>query len=442
MSPLKSSRTGPLAGDIRVPGDKSISHRALMLGALAVGETRVHGLLAADDTLRTAAALRAMGAAIARRDDGVWSIHGVGVGGLAEPDDVLDLGNSGTSARLLSGLLASHPLTAFFTGDASLRRRPMGRVVEPLTQMGAAFVSRRGDRLPMAIIGTEAAMAIEYRLPVPSAQVKSAVLLAGLNATGRTTVIEPQPTRDHSERMLAHFGADIRTRPDGDGQHVITVAGWPEMTGREVVVPGDFSAAAFPMAAAAIRPDSVVVLRDVGVNPRRTGLLDTLQEMGADIAVGPQRDVGGEPVADLTVRGAALKGVDVPAARAPRMIDEYPILAIAAACAEGQTRMTGLAELRVKESDRLTAIARGLAACGVGVETSEDGLVVHGTGHPPAGSASVATALDHRIAMSFLVLGMASAAPVAIDDGAPIETSFPGFVALMNRLGGHLGPPS
>ena len=441
MHPLISRRTGPLTGDTRVPGDKSISHRALMLGALAVGETQVHGLLESDDIMRTAAALRAMGAAIAPGHDGTWSVHGVGVGGLGEPDDVLDLANSGTSARLLAGLLASHRMTTFLTGDASLRRRPMGRVVEPLTRMGAAFVSRSGDRLPMAVIGTDEALPIEYRLPVPSAQVKSAVLLAGLNTGGRTTVIEPEPTRDHSERMLAYFGADIRSESDGNDQHVITLAGWPELTGRDVLVPADFSAAAFPIVAAAIRPDSVVVLRDVGVNPRRTGLLETLLEMGADIAVGSPREVGGEPVADLTIRGAALKGVAVPAERAPRMIDEYPILAVAAACAEGETRMSGLGELRVKESDRLAAIAGGLAACGVRVEAWEDGLAVHGAGHPPAGGASVATALDHRIAMSFLVLGMASQEPVVVDDGAPIDSSFPGFVALMNGLGGRIGTP-
>ena len=438
VRPLISNAAGALAGSITVPGDKSISHRALMLGAIAVGQTRIQGLLAAEDVHRTLMALRALGAGITRDENGDWRVDGVGVGGLSEPDDILDLGNSGTSVRLLAGLLASHRMTAFLTGDASLRRRPMGRVTEPLSRMGANFLMREGARLPMVIIGSDESVPIVYPLPVPSAQVKSAILLAGLNTDGHTTVVEAQPTRDHTEAMLQHFGADLTIEQDDEGREVITVVGRPELTGRSIVVPGDISSAAYPIVAAAVRPGSEVTVRNVGIAHRRIGLLETLREMGADITIDEVRSQGGEPVADLRVRGAALCGVDVPPERAPRMIDEYPALAVAAACASGATRMLGLAELRVKESDRLAMIAEGLTACGARVEAWEDGLTVHGDGRPPAGGATVAVAHDHRIAMSFLVLGTVTGEPVAVDDGQPIETSFPGFVELMNGIGARI----
>lgn len=429
-----------LQGRVRAPGDKSVSHRALMFGALALGETNVSGLLEGEDVLATAAALRALGALVDHVGPGLWRIRGFGVGGGREPGDVLDLGNSGTSARLLSGILASHPFTSFMTGDASLRSRPMQRVIDPLSRMGARFEGRAGGRMPLAVIGTDEMVPIEYRLPVASAQVKSAILLAGLNTAGETTVIEPEATRDHTERMLRHFGAEVRVVPAEGGGKRITVVGWPELKARDVVVPGDPSSAAFAVVAAAIRPGSDVMVENVGVNPLRAGLYQTLREMGADIAFENPREVGGEPVADLHVKGAGLKGVEVPAERAPTMIDEYPILAVAAACAAGTTRMLGLAELRAKESDRLASVAAGLAVNGVRHEMGADTLTVHGTGAPPAGGGLVKTHLDHRIAMSFLVLGLAANEPVAVDDGSPIDTSFPGFVDLMNGLGAKIGP--
>lgn len=440
MQPLKSATASPLKGELRVPGDKSISHRSLLIGALAVGETTVEGLLEGEDVLRTAAALRSLGAGIEREDDGVWRISGVGLGGLGEPSAVLDMGNSGTGARLLMGALASHPLTAFMTGDASLCRRPMARVQVPLERFGARIVSREGGRMPLAITGTAEPMPISYRLPEASAQVKSAVLLAGLNAPGRTTVIETQPTRDHTERMLRYFGAEVETAPASDGEIAVSVVGQPELTGRAVRVPADISSAAFPMVAALLVPGSDITLTEVGLNPRRTGLVDTLLEMGAPIEILNQRDIAGEPVADLRVRHGRLKSVEVPAARAPSMIDEYPVLSVAAAMAEGRTVMNGLAELRVKESDRLAAMAGGLAACGVDVEEGKDSLVVNGRGEVVRGGGAIETDLDHRIAMSFLVLGMAGRQPVSIDDAGPIETSFPGFVEAMNRLGAAVEP--
>jgi 3-phosphoshikimate 1-carboxyvinyltransferase len=439
VTPLLSGTAGALNGRVRVPGDKSISHRALILGALAIGRSRVTGLLEGDDVLRTAGALRALGAALRRGEDGVWSIDGVGIGGLAEPEDVLDLGNSGTGARLLMGLVAGHPLTACFTGDASLRRRPMARIAAPLRRIGAAIAARDGCRLPLSITGAATPLPIRYSLPVPSAQVKSAILLAGLGAPGETTVIETQPTRDHSERMLRYFGAAV-TVVDEDGERRITVIGQPELRAADLIVPGDPSSAAFPAVAALVLPGSEVVIEGVGVNPLRTGLFDTLREMGATLAFTGARIEAGEPVADLTLRASDLVGVEVPAERAPRMIDEYPILAVAAACARGRTVMHGLAELRVKESDRLGAIARGLSACGVGVAIDGDTLTVEGAGGPPAGGGAIATHLDHRIAMAFLVLGMAARAPTRIDDGETIQTSFPGFVALMNGLGAAIAP--
>ncbi|MGH7114794.1 MAG: 3-phosphoshikimate 1-carboxyvinyltransferase, partial [Stellaceae bacterium] len=379
--------------------------------------------------------LNALGVAATPAGNGRWTVDGVGVGGLAEPENLLDLGNSGTSARLLLGILATHPLTAFVTGDASLRRRPMRRVTEPLGRFGAQFLCREGARLPLAVTGAADPVPIEYRLPVPSAQVKSAVLLAGLNTPGATTVIEPQATRDHTERMLRHFGAAVATEPAEGGGLRITIEGFPELAAAPIAVPGDISSAAFPLVAALIVPGSEVTIEGVGVNPLRAGLLECLREMGADITMVNQRDEGGEPVADLCARAGALRGADIPAERAPRMIDEYPVLAVAAACAKGRTVMRGLAELRVKESDRLAAIATGLAGCGVHVRVDGDDLIVEGDGGPPQGGASIATELDHRIAMAFLVLGLASRQPVRIDDAAPIATSFPDFIPLMSRLG-------
>ncbi len=432
------TRSGPLTGTARVPGDKSISHRALMLGALAVGETRITGLLDGDDVQATAAALRALGVPIEQGGTGAWLVSGVGIGGFGEPSQILDMGNSGTAARLLLGLLATQDMTSFMTGDHSLVKRPMARVTGPLSRMGADFVTR-GGRLPLAVRGAINPIPIVHRMEVASAQVKSAVLLAGLNAPGETTVIEPVATRDHTERMLRHFGGAISVGVLEDGATAITVHGQPELTAAPIVVPGDPSSAAFPLVAALLAPGSEVRLGHVGVNPLRTGLYETLIEMGADLTIEPRGEAGGDPIADLTVRAGPLKGVTVPAERAPRMIDEYPILAMAASCAEGTTRMLGLAELKVKESDRLAMIAQGLAACGVKIEVGEDSLTIHGTGRPPKGGATVATAFDHRIAMSFLVLGLVSDEPVAIDDATAIATSFPGFVALMNGLGAAIG---
>ncbi len=429
----------PLAGTIAVPGDKSISHRALMFGALAIGETSIAGLLEGEDVLRTAAAMRALGAAVTRDAPGAWRVAGRGVGGLTEPDEVLDMGNSGTAARLLAGILASHPLFAVMTGDASLRRRPMRRVIDPLSACGARFTAREGGRLPLAIEGATEALPLDYRLPVASAQVKSAVLLCGLNAPGVTRVEEPEPTRDHSENMLRHFGAEVAVVPAGTGR-VITLRGQPELRGADVTVPGDPSSAAFPIVAALLVPGSRLTITGVGLNPLRTGLFATLREMGAALTVTRERLAGGEPVGDLLVEHTALRGTEVPPGRVPSMIDEFPVLAVAAACAQGVTRMRGLHELRVKESDRLTATAALLSANGARVELDGDDLVVHGTGRPPAGGGLVATHMDHRLAMSALVLGLATAQPVTVDDGSFIDTSFPGFVALMNAAAGEGAP--
>ena len=409
-----------------------------MLGALAVGRTEISGLLEGEDVLATAAAMNALGATAVRNGGGHWTVDGIGVGALAEPGDVLDLGNSGTAARLLLGTLATHPITAFVTGDASLRRRPMGRVVEPLSRFGAHFVTRDGARLPLAVCGAASPVPISYRLPVPSAQVKSAILLAGLNTPGATTVIEPQPTRDHTERMLRHFGGTVIVEPEEGGGRSITIEGFPELAAAPIVVPGDPSSAAFPLVAALIVPGSEVTIEEVGINPLRAGLFDCLREMGADIAVLNRREEGGEPIADLRARAGKLTGAEIPAERAPRMIDEYPILAVAAACANGRTIMRGLAELRVKESDRLSGTAEGLASCGVNVAIEGDDLIVNGAGNLPAGDALIATRLDHRIAMAFLVLGLAANRPVRIDDATPIATSFPGFIEMMNRLGASI----
>ncbi len=436
--PVDARPCDRLSGRIAVPGDKSISHRTLILGGLTVGETAVEGLLEGEDVLATARAMRAFGARVERGGPGSWRIHGCGIGGLGEPDGVLDMENAGTGVRLLMGLAAGYGFTTFFTGDASLRRRPMGRIARPLEQMGATVVARSRDRLPLAITGAVPPVAITYEVPVPSAQVKSAVLLAGLHAPGATTVIEREATRDHSERMLRAFGAQI-TVEEVEGATRIVLQGQPELRPTAIRVPGDPSSAAFPLVAAACLPGSEVTITGVGMNPMRIGLIDTLLEMGADITIRDARDEGGEPVADLFVRGGRLKGVEVPAQRAPSMIDEYPILSVAAACAEGRTVMTGLAELRVKESDRLAVMATGLAANGVEVEELEDGMIVTGRGGRPAGGGTAATHLDHRIAMSFLVLGMLAENPVTIDDIAPVATSFPGFLDLMGGLGAAFG---
>ncbi|MFA6280283.1 MAG: 3-phosphoshikimate 1-carboxyvinyltransferase [Bdellovibrionales bacterium] len=435
---LTSRQTGALRGCVTPPGDKSISHRSIMLGGIAKGRTTVRGLLEGEDVLSTVAALRAVGAQIAKEGDG-WTIDGVGLENLTEPSGILDMGNSGTSARLLIGLLGARPFTSFFTGDASLCKRPMGRVTEPLCQMGATFMSREGGRFPLAVRGAVAPTSITYRLPVASAQVKSAVLLAGLSAEGITTVIEPIPTRDPTERMLRAFGASLTVEKTSDGADAIHLQGRPTLTGREIIVPADISSAAFPMVAACLREGSKVKLLNVGINMRRAGLLASLQEMGAVILLENEREVCGEPVADILVRGGALKGVTIPASRVSSMVDEYPVLAMAAACAEGTSRFIGLGELRVKESDRLMLVAEGLKACGARVEIEGDDLIIHGTGKPPRGGATITTALDHRIAMSFLVLGMATVEPIVIDDGRVIATSFPNFVTMMNGLGAKLG---
>ncbi len=430
-----------LRGEAPVPGDKSISHRALMLGASAIGTTTISGLLEAADVLATAQAMRHLGARVERLSTpaGVtWRVQGRGVGGLDEPASVLDMGNSGTGARLVMGLLASHPFLAIVCGDASLSARPMRRVIEPLSRIGAQFWARRGDRLPLAMIGASHPLPIEYRLPVASAQVKSAILLAAINAPGLTTVIEPEPTRDHSERMLRHFGAKVEVETLADGSRAVRLEGYPELTGRPITVPGDPSSAAFPVVAAVTVPDSEVRIANVGFNPLRTGLYQTLREMGADITVAERNAGSGEPVADLIVRAGSLQGVTVPAERAPSMIDEYPILAVAAAHAHGRTRMLGLGELKVKESDRLAAIAAGLTACGVRVDVGDDWLEVEGAAGPPAGGGIVATHYDHRIAMAFLVLGLGAREAVTIDDGEAIATSFPEFIPLMRGLGASI----
>ncbi len=437
-SPIESRRAAPLKGTVAVPGDKSISHRALMLAGLAVGETAIEGLLEGTDVLATARAMATLGVDVRQGEDGVWRVSGVGVGGCREPEHVLDLGNAGTAARLLMGIAATHPFTTHFTGDASLCSRPMERVAEPLALIGARIVARHGCRLPLAVIGCESPVPVSYEPPVPSAQVKSAVLLAALNAPGETTVVEPIATRDHTERLLRHFGAELRRVDREDGGGAITLVGQPELGARSVAVPGDPSSAAFLVAAALVVPGSSLSLPNVGVNDTRTGLFTTLREMGADIEMSDCRDVAGEPVADLRVRSSALSGVSVPAARAPAMIDEYPIVAVAASFARGETVLNGVGELRFKESDRLDAIASGLKACGVAVGIDEDSLVVGGCDGPPPGGGRIETRLDHRIAMAFLVLGMASRRPVAIDDAGPIGTSFPGFVEQLNRLGASI----
>lgn len=440
-SPVRAIGGSALKGTVRVPGDKSISHRAFLFGGLAAGRTRVTGLLEGEDVLATGRAMRQMGARI-ERDGAAWVIDGVGNGALLEPEGVLDFGNAGTGSRLTMGLVGTYDFSATFVGDASLSRRPMARVLDPLRQMGTQVVARSGDRLPLSLHGPRTAAPIVYRVPMASAQVKSAVLLAGLNAPGTTTVIEPVMTRDHTERMLEGFGANVAVDTDAAGVRTIRLEGQGRLVAvPDFVVPGDPSSAAFLVVAALIVPGSDILIENALMNPTRTGLIDTLREMGADIDILNLRESGGETVADLAVRHSTLRGVTVPAARAPSMIDEYPVLAVAAAFAEGTTRMEGLDELRVKESDRLAAVAAGLAVNGVVHEEGPDWLSVEGRGSGKGiGGGVVATHLDHRIAMSFLVMGLASAEPVTVDDGTMIATSFPEFMGLVDGLGGTLEP--
>lgn len=439
--PFTSQKHAALGGTADIPGDKSCSHRALMFASLAPQESRITGLLESDDVLHTARAMAALGAHIQQGDNQVWQVKGTPSGVLNSPSETLDMGNSGTSTRLLLGLCAGFPITALFTGDASLSKRPMNRVINPLTEMGATFKATEGGRLPLTLTGSDHLKAVEYRLPVASAQVKSAILLAGLRARGTTTVIEDKPTRDHTENMLRYFGVTVDIEDRADGAQAISVSGGQALTGCHINIPRDPSSAAFPAVAAVISEGSLVTLPGIGMNSRRSGLYRTLTEMGADIQYTNERDEAGEPVADLTVRyNGPLRSITVPEDRVPSMIDEFPVLAMAAACAKGTTRMTGLAELRVKESDRLLLVAEGLKACGVKLEMGKDSLTIHGNGAAPPGGARIKTALDHRIAMSFLVLGGVTEKPVEIDDAAPIRTSFPDFINLMNALGASLRP--
>jgi len=435
--PLTASPSARLSGRACVPGDKSISHRALILGALATGHTRITGLLEAEDVMATAKAVAALGAEITR-SNGAFEVRGQGVGGLRAPSAALDFGNSGTGSRLMLGVVAGHDMQVKFTGDASLRRRPMGRVLAPLTAMGLqADGEAERATLPLVVRGTQDLLPIVYDLPVPSAQVKSAILLAGMHAPGRTTIVEPLATRDHTERMLTYFGGEVEIEDRGQGARAVTVCGDAELHGAAISVPGDPSSAAFMIAAALISPGSDIVVESVLMNPTRSGFIETLREMGASIEVLDRRHEGGEPVGDLRVRASALRGVSVPAERAPSMIDEYPVLACVAAFAEGETRMQGLAELKLKESDRLSATAAGLAACGVVAHVEGDDLTVEG-GRGVKGGGLVATHMDHRVAMAFLTLGLGAANPVTVDDISMIATSFPGFAPLMTRLGAQL----
>ena len=437
--PMTSRPCGPLKGTANVPGDKSISHRSLILGAMAVGETRITGLLEGEDVLDTARAMQAFGAEVTNHGGGEWSVHGVGVGGFAEPDQVIDCGNSGTGVRLIMGSMATSPITATFTGDASLNKRPMARVTDPIALFGAQTVGRSGGRLPLTVVGAREPMPVRFTVPVPSAQVKSAVLLAALNAPGESVVIEKEATRDHTERMLAGFGADITTEDTEEGR-VITLKGQPELKPQTIVVPRDPSSAAFPVCAALIVPGSDVLVPNIGLNPTRAGLFFTLQDMGADLTFENMREEGGEPVADLRAKfSPGLKGIAVPPDRAASMIDEYPVLSVVAAFAQGDTYMAGVKELRVKESDRIDAMAKGLRANGVEVDEGEDWWTVRGLGHGKVpGGGTAASELDHRIAMSFMVMGMAAQSPVSVDDGGPIATSFPIFEDLMSGLGAQV----
>ena len=436
--PMTSHKSGPLRGQADVPGDKSISHRSLILGALSLGETRIQGLLEGDDVLDTGKAMQAFGAEVINHGGGSWSVHGVGVGGFAEPDQVIDCGNSGTGVRLIMGAMATSPITATFTGDGSLNKRPMGRVTDPLALFGAQSHGRSEGRLPLTLIGAGQPLPVRYEVPMPSAQVKSAVLLAGLNAPGQTVVIEKEATRDHTERMLVGFGAEL-TVDETDAGRVITLTGQPELCPQDITVPRDPSSAAFPVCAALIVEGSEVLVPNIGLNPTRAGLFYSLQEMGADLTFENMREEGGEPVADLRAKYSPdMQGIEVPPERAASMIDEYPILSVVASFAQGVTRMQGVKELRVKESDRIEAMATGLRAAGVTVDEGPDWWHVHGHGGAVKGGALAATHLDHRIAMSFLILGMGATDGMSIDDGGPVATSFPIFEPLMTQLGASI----
>ncbi len=435
---MKACKSPALRGDAIVPGDKSISHRAIILSALSVGESRISGLLEGEDVLATIKAVESFGAETERQDNGIWHVHGVGTGGFGEPPDVIDCGNSGTSARLLMGAMATTPIFAVFTGDASLRSRPMRRVTDPLSDTGATITARAGDRLPICIEGAEAPLPIAYTMTAPSAQVKSAILLAGLNSPGRTEIIETSFTRDHTERMLRSFGADLSAEVTPRNQ-IIRLEGYAELNPQQLAVPGDPSSAAFIAAAALMVEGSEIRALGVGINPTRSGFYDTIREMGADIQMQNHREEGGEPVADINVSYTMLEGIEVPPDRAPTMIDEYPILAALAATAEGDTIMRGIGELRVKESDRIDAMAQGLKACGVRVTETTDSLTVHGRGSDRVtGGATIQSRFDHRIAMSFLCLGLAAKSPISVNDGSPIATSFPQFMPLMRKLGASI----
>ena len=436
-----SNSSNPLKGSITVPGDKSMSHRALMIGTLVIGETIIKGLLEGEDVKATIKAMRQLGARIECRNHpsgNLWHIFGRGIGGIVEPNNVLDLENSGTAARLITGIIASHGITATVIGDSSLSSRPMQRVLDPLKNIGAQFYSRSGDKLPLTIIGTNQALPNETTLKVASAQVKSAILLAGLNTSGHTILIEPSPSRDHTEKMLSYFGAEIKTKELENNSRKITLVGQPELTGRKIIIPGDISSAAFIIVGALITPGSNVKIKNVGINQLRTGLLDSLNEMGADLKILKIRQTTNEKVADIEIKYKQLKGVTIPADRAPSMIDEYPILSIAASVAHGTSIFEGVGELRIKESDRLTAMAEGLKNCGVMTNSTINSLTITGTGGCPLGGVTIASQLDHRIAMSYLVLGLISKNPISIDDAGPIETSFPGFINLMNQLGANM----
>ena len=435
--PMTSCSTGPLSGTAVIPGDKSVSHRSLILGALSIGETKISGLLLGQDVLGTARAMSSFGAEVTDHGEGNWTVNGVGVGGFSEPEDVIDCGNAGTGVRLIMGAMSTSPINATFTGDASLRSRPMGRITGPLELFGAESHGRSEGFLPLTMVGARDAMGVTYTSPHPSAQIKSAVLLAGLNAMGETTLIEPEKTRDHSERMLRGFGANIETVKIAEG-FAITLQGRPELIAQDIAVPCDPSSAAFPICAALIVEGSEVILPNICLNPTRTGLFTTLIEMGADIKFVNEREEGGEPVADLRVKASGLSGIEVPSDRAPSMIDEYPILSVVAAFASGKTIMRGIRELRVKECDRIDAMARGLEAMGVNVEEGEDYLIVHGQDGEVEGGGIAQTYLDHRIAMSFLCMGLATKKPVTVDDGHAIETSFPIFKELMTKLGASI----
>jgi len=434
---MQSRAGGPLKGTAEIPGDKSVSHRSLILGALAVGETKISGLLEGDDILDTAKAMAALGADVQRVGDGEWRVNGVGVGGFAEPDNVIDCGNAGTGVRLIMGAVATSPITVTFTGDASLRSRPMGRITDPLALFGAQAVGRKNGLLPLTLVGAREPMPVRYTSPHASAQIKSAVLLAGLNTPGKTVLIEKEKTRDHTERMLRGFGAEIETVETDEGFE-ITLTGQPELQPQTITVPRDPSSSAFPVCAALIVEGSEILVPNIGLNPTRAGLFTTLKEMGADITYENIREEGGEPVADLRVKASKLTGIEVPPDRAPSMIDEYPILSAVASFATGKTVMRGIKELRVKECDRIDAMARGLEAMGVTIEEGDDYLIVHGQSGDVKGGGTAATFLDHRIGMSFLCMGLATKLPVSIDDGVAIATSFPIFESLMKDLGANI----